>query len=128
MKGQIVKHKAFGARTIIKSDDNLVVISFTVGDKRFQFSEAFGSFLVAEDESFAAYVDAIKKEKEQKKTEERAIKLEVTAIKQATEVKEPEVKHKKMARDNIAFMCNYCDLEDRTNNYFVKCEGKNILF
>ena len=106
IQGQIVKHKAFGTGTVIESDDNLVVVSFSVGDKRFQFPEAFGSFLVAEDESFAAYVNEIKKEKEQKEAEEKAIKLEVAAIKQAAAAKEPEVKNKKMARANIAFKCN----------------------
>jgi len=109
IKGQIVKHKAFGTGTIIESDDNLIVVSFSVGDKRFQFPEAFGSFLVADNESFAAYVDETKKGKEQKEAEEKAIKLEVAAIKQAAVAKEQQVKHKKMARANIAFKCNYCD-------------------
>ena len=107
IKGQIVKHKAFGTGTIIESDDNLIVVSFSVGDKRFQFPEAFGSFLVADNESFAAYVDETKKGKEQKEAEEKAIKLEVAAIKQAAVAKEQQVKHKKMARANIAFKCNY---------------------
>lgn len=107
--GQIVKHKAFGEGTITNLDEQSVVISFSIGEKKFQYPEAFGSFLTAMDDQVAAFIDTVKREKEQEAEEKKALKVEKTAVERVLSAKQEQGKNKKMARANIAFKCNYCD-------------------
>ncbi|MEA5011105.1 MAG: hypothetical protein VB100_05220 [Angelakisella sp.] len=107
--GQIVKHKAFGEGTITNLDEQSVVISFSIGEKKFQYPEAFGSFLTAMDDQVAAFIDTVKREKEQEAEEKKALKVDKTAVERVLSAKQEQGKNKKMNRANIAFKCNYCD-------------------
>lgn len=106
--GQVVNHMKFGSGTVIKLDNNFIVVSFSVEEKAFQFPDAFGSFLKAEDKEFSAYVEMLRMEKEQEEAESKAKKLE--ELKKLVIIeRESSLKYKKIARANIAFKCNFCD-------------------
>ena len=105
--GQVVKHKKFGTGTVIISEINSIVVSFSIGEKVFQFPDAFGPYLNTEEKEFSEYVENLKLEKDKNETEAKIMKEE-EAMKMASR-EEALFKHKKMARANIAFKCNYCD-------------------
>lgn len=107
--GQIVTHKVYGRGSVIENDKSLIVVSFSAGEKKFMFPEAFGSFLLADDESFSVYVETLKKEKEQVEAEAKARESEEIVIKQAAVKKETSTRNKKLSRANVAFKCNFCD-------------------
>jgi len=106
--GQIVKHKAFGDGTIINHDNHSIVVLFSIGEKKFQYPDAFGLFLSAVDDQFAAFIDTVIKDKQVKDAEESAAKLQRRTIERVI-AKQQQGNNKKMARANIAFKCNFCD-------------------
>jgi hypothetical protein len=106
--GQAVNHKKFGTGTVLNLENNCIVVSFSVGEKSFQFPSAFGSFLIAEDKELSAYIEILRIEKEQLEAEAEAKKAEEVS-KLIIIDRESSLKYKKMARANIAFKCNFCD-------------------
>ncbi|MDD4715132.1 MAG: hypothetical protein PHT34_01075 [Oscillospiraceae bacterium] len=49
--GQVVKHKAFGQGIITNCSGNMVTVSFSQGDKKFLYPDAFANFLTLKDTS-----------------------------------------------------------------------------
>lgn len=132
IQGQVIIHKVFGTGTILNVDNNYIVASFSIGEKTFQFPEAFSSFIKAEDESFNKYVEDLIKEKQEKIIERERKEIENKKMKEVLE-KKTAVRHKKMARANIAFKCNFCDggKSDKQVGFYGVCSdyaiNNNIL-
>jgi len=56
LKGVHVKHKVFG-EGVIKQNDDCLTVTFSLGDKRFVFPDAFENFLTVNDEKTASLVN-----------------------------------------------------------------------
>jgi hypothetical protein len=109
IKGQIVDHKVFGIGTVINADQNSIVVSFSVGEKAFQFPDAIGSYLKAEDKEFSSYAEMLRQEKEEQEAEAKIKKAEEESNRRAVLEREYSAKHTTKVRANIAFKCNFCD-------------------
>lgn len=100
-----VIHKAFGKGTIIEQGNAILTVRFSCGEKRFQYPEAFRTFLQLSKDALNM---AIQEEISQLDRVKR------DAITTQSSMPQVITKHKaaKRARDerpNIAFKCNYCD-------------------
>lgn len=118
--GQVVVHKLFGEGTICSKKDNgeqsYIMVSFSAGEKKFVFPNAFKDFLKAEDQKFKEYIDELilitdKKNKEKKIKEEQAKNSFENYItsKDKKSTKKIRKKNKNIESASIAFKCNYCD-------------------
>lgn len=118
--GQVVIHKSFGEGTICSKKDNgeqsYIMVSFSVGEKKFAFPNVFKDFLKAKDEKFKEYIDELilitdKKNKEKKIKEKQAKDSFENYIpsKEKKATKKIIRKNKNIKPSNIAFKCNYCD-------------------
>lgn len=68
---QHVRHESFGQGQIVKQTETYIEVSFPSGKKKFIYPDAFGSFLILEDEKTADLVDEIKQEVKQERKLER---------------------------------------------------------
>lgn len=59
---QYVSHDSFGQGQIVDQTETFIEVSFPCGKKKFVYPDAFGSFLILEDEQTADLVDDIKQE------------------------------------------------------------------
>lgn len=59
MVGQTVEHRAFGQGTIIHCSDNIVTVSFSLGEKKFIYPNALTNFLALKNKSAQDEIDAI---------------------------------------------------------------------
>lgn len=66
LEGIVVKHKAFGKGIVKQQDKDYILISFSQGEKRFVYPDAFEKFIKAEDTSV-----------------QEAVMNEISAVKQA---------------------------------------------
>ncbi len=93
--GQTVKHKAFGQGTITNCSGNIVTVSFSQGDKRFIYPDAFIDFLTLQNKSVQNKIDILCNErleakaaykqalKEEQKRRQRLQTLKITPNSQA---------------------------------------------
>ena len=105
MIGAFVTHKAWGSGTVVEQTDSIIVVQFSLGEKRFVFPSAFDSFLSTEDPALLAEIQEQKAIVESKKQA-----LVITSVQPAPP--QPEKKKKTprtIERSNVAFKCNYCD-------------------
>jgi hypothetical protein len=107
--GQYVTHKSFGIGKIIGYANNLIAVSFPIGEKKFILPDAFGTFLYATDSSFSEYIEVMKSDKEKSYLEEKEKKLEELKSTAINKSKTYSNSYKKPFQANIAFKCNYCD-------------------
>ena len=118
--GQVVVHKLFGEGTICSKKDNgeqsYIMVSFSAGEKKFAFPNAFKDFLKAKDDKFKEYIDELivitdKKNKEKKIKEEQAKNSFENSVlpKEKKATRKITRKSNNVKPSNIAFKCNYCD-------------------
>jgi len=66
-----VMHKSFGKGRVVKYNDSYVVISFPLGNKKFVFPDAFGTYVTLVDQRAANFArKMIQKRKKERKEEE----------------------------------------------------------
>lgn len=68
---QQVKHEHFGDGTVVDCTASHVRVRFPVGEKRFAFPDAFGTYLSLTDPETARLVEDLKKEVEKKRKAKR---------------------------------------------------------
>ena len=106
MLGATVRHNVWGEGTIVAQADSVITVSFSFGDKKFVFPDAFECFLTTDDEALLEKIAEIKAIKEIKGQE-----ADVPDVK--TEPAKVGPKKKKcprpVERSNVAFKCNFCD-------------------
>lgn len=118
--GQVVVHKLFGEGTICSKKDNgeqsYIMVSFSEGEKKFAFPNAFKDFLKAKDQKFKEYIDELilitdKKNKEKKIKEEQVKDSFENYItyEDKKSTKKISKRKKPVESSSIAFKCNYCD-------------------
>lgn len=111
--GETVKHKSFGRGTVTECDKSYLTVQFEQAEKKFQYPDAFKSFLVIEDKTIMNELKTLIKVKKRDY-------LLIAPEKIYNLVEEPQktheapskpapVKKSKNKRHNIAFKCNYCD-------------------
>lgn len=68
LMGQSVKHKVFGKGVVTEQENHVVTVTFSQGEKRFLYPDAFEKFLTLSDETAAERIDTVlqKREEEQK--------------------------------------------------------------
>lgn len=64
--GETVTHKTYGKGTVVSTNNAMVVISFSVGEKKFQFPDAFTNGYLSTDKT--EYMVLLKKNTEEEKT------------------------------------------------------------
>lgn len=124
LKGQTVIHNVFGEGIIIDHGDKYLTISFQQENKKFQYPDAFKSFLKVKDPSVDNAIhqelnaidegkNHIQKEQAEKNRQAQqsaspqtiAPKIRIITTKSPNRIKAK----KEIARYNVAFKCNYCD-------------------
>ena len=104
--GQLVVHKSFGEGVIChKKDDekqSYIIVSFSMGEKKFLFPNIFKDSLKAKDEKFQAYIDELL-ENMDKKIKDEKLKNSI---------------NKKIDYSNVDI--NYCAYVDRTTGVILK--------
>ena len=106
---KIVNHevinKAFGKGTVIGQDKAILTVRFSCGEKRFQYPEAFRTFLrLSEDSLNIAVQEEINQLDRAKRDAITAQRFTPQAI-----TKQQASKKSRNEHPNIAFKCNYCD-------------------
>lgn len=104
MIGQKVHHKSFGAGTITCLDGTLLSVSFSAGEKKFVYPDAFESFLTAADTELQDKALAALQEKQKMASTITTVNTAHTPLKGRSARKKKQIK-----RMNIAFKCNYCN-------------------
>ena len=104
IKEKEVFHKIWGKGTVIEQTDTLIIVSFSIGEKKFQYPDVFKQFLtLCDSELQEAVVKEIKSAEEAK----------IEALQQLPVVNQTTITQKRkksrVERPNIAFKCNYCD-------------------
>lgn len=100
-----VIHKAFGKGTVIGHDNAILTVRFSCGEKRFQYPEAFRSFLRLSEDALNIAVQEEINQLDQ-------LKRDAIAAQSSTPQANTKPQASKRSRDerpNIAFKCNYCD-------------------
>ncbi|WP_294852345.1 hypothetical protein [uncultured Oscillibacter sp.] len=100
-----VIHKAFGKGTIIEQDNAILTVRFSCGEKRFQYPEAFRTFLRLSEDALNM---AVQEEINQFDRTKLDAMTAQSPMSQAI-TKQKAVKRSRDERPNIAFKCNYCD-------------------
>ena len=91
---QSIRHKSFGLGTVAEHSESYIKIVFSVGEKQFQFPEAFEKFLSCDDEGMQCEVLALlqeKKEQERVRESEKKIEIERTYSSKQGEHKKTEI-------------------------------------
>lgn len=121
---QSIRHKSFGMGTVIEHGESYIKIIFSVGEKQFQFPEAFEKFLSCDDKETQEKILSLfilKKEQEKIRQAEKQIELERIS-KMSTAVKSTFTgKKKSYPKENIAFKCNYCNGGEGDDCIGYKC-------
>ncbi len=74
LTGQAVQHAAFGRGVVTDQRDNIITVSFSQGEKRFVYPDAFKKFLTLNNEKAAEKVDALlERHKEQREEKIQAL-------------------------------------------------------
>ncbi|MCL1914779.1 MAG: hypothetical protein FWG10_13120 [Eubacteriaceae bacterium] len=112
-----VVHSLYGNGVVIQNDEKYLDITFSIGEKRFIFPDAFDGFLVATDPEVSKTITGLLQEiQEVQKLEEmirienerkRELELQNSILVANTKTKSSAPKTNQ--RENIAFKCNYCD-------------------
>lgn len=76
LTGQAVQHAAFGKGVVTEQKDNIIIVSFSQGEKRFIYPDAFTKFLTLSNEQAAEKVDELLEQHREKKNEEIQALLE----------------------------------------------------
>ena len=121
---QSIRHKSFGLGTVAEHSESYIKIVFSVGEKQFQFPEAFEKFLYCDDEGMQCEVLALLQEKkEQERVRESEKKIEIERLsKLHTAVNRENIKKQKSyPKENIAFKCNYCNGGESDDCVGYKC-------
>lgn len=108
MIGSVVTHKAWGNGTVVEQTDSTITVRFDIGDKKFLFPTAFGSFLFTEDFALLTEIREQKAIVDAKKHN----MINVPVQSDSLSITQPEKKKKTprtVERSNVAFKCNYCD-------------------
>lgn len=71
LAGKKLKHRVFGYGKIVKVSGNIIIVTFTSGEKRFLYPDAFSKYLTLTDTRLQKQVDAIVKEAERKRNDEK---------------------------------------------------------
>ena len=100
-----VKHKTFGKGIIIAQDNAILTVRFSSVEKRFQYPEAFRTFLQFSEDTLNI---AIQEEICQLDRAKRDAIIAQSSTPQAI-TKPQALKRSRDERPNIAFKCNYCD-------------------
>ena len=109
---QSMRHKSFGLGTVIEQSESYIRIVFSVGEKQFQFPEAFEKFLSCDDMGTQEMIlSLLIQKKEQEKIRQAENQIEIERIsKMSTAVQSTYTgKQKSYPKENIAFKCNYCN-------------------
>ena len=110
--GQIVIHKSFGEGEICRKEiygkQQYIIVTFSIGEKKFVFPNAFEKFLKAEDKKFKDYVDLLLKNMNDQLEKEK-LKNPVKNDIPFNNKKQNKRKNNETEEANIAFKCNYCD-------------------
>ena len=109
---QSIRHKSFGLGIVMEHSESYIKIVFSVGEKQFQFPEAFEKFLSCDDEDMQGMILALlreKREQERIRKSERQIEIERISKSHTAVKKENIKKQKTYPKENIAFKCNLCN-------------------
>lgn len=112
--GKNVYHDSFGAGKIVLKEDKSILVKFNIGEKRFQYPDAFKKYLSVKDINLKKHIQQVIVEEERIEQErlekERLEKEKLNSIAAAYHA---DIKSKrgikKTERSNIAFKCTYCD-------------------
>ena len=100
-----VIHQTFGKGTIIEQDNTNLTVHFSCGMKRFQYPEAFRTFLQLSEEALNIAIQEEIDQLDQKKRDAIIVKSSMPQVIANHQV----IKKLRDERPNIAFKCNYCD-------------------
>ena len=121
---QSIRHKSFGLGIVMEHSESYIKIVFSVGEKQFQFPEAFEKFLSCDDEDMQGMILALLREnREQERIRKSERQIEIERIsKSHTAVKKENIKKQKTyPKENIAFKCNYCNGGESDDCIGYKC-------
>lgn len=132
LRDENVNHKIWGIGTVIEQTEKSIVIHFSIGDKQFQYPEAFESFLTCSDKQNQEKVLSELKCKRQKAYDDKinAQKEREKALAVFDTTPKKTIGKKSYAKENIAFKCNFCDGGCKENGigYRAACSDKLINY
>lgn len=133
--GSKVSHKFFGKGTVLDLTDDIITIKFAKGEKKFEYPEAFETFLVSDNKTIQNRALKLAEEAKQRKEEEAKRREEELRQKQQEALKAQKNTTPKspaasvhFERENAAFKCTYCDGGKTKSCIGFKgvCSKKNI--
>ena len=76
LTGQAVKHTAFGKGIVTGQEDNIIIVSFPQGEKRFLYPDAFRKFLTFHNQQAAEQVGSLLRQRADRREEQLQALLE----------------------------------------------------
>ena len=119
--GHSVTHISYGPGEILTANDKLVMVRFETGEyRKFQFPQAFASYLMIDDDSLQAEVLDIDKERKQQADAEKMLKGAENVAEEArrtNEAKSLAVAPQKASRPKLARTCSIRCLDTVTSTF-----------
>ena len=125
-----VKHISWGIGDVIEQTNTYINVRFDIGDKKFQYPDAFEKFLICLDTELQNMIAKELYIKKQKEENERKTALMMKQLEESLKSKTDNRSHVKKTypKANIAFKCNFCDGGSEENGIgFVKACSDSII-
>ena len=123
LRGVSVNHKTFGEGIIKQYDEDHLVISFLLGEKKFVYPDVFESFISVNDSNIAEFINSEIEKKKRNKIKQQDITNEKrNLVQQKPQQNANPITEPSFMSEYAASWDNIFDLNSITGNFFPKRE------